>query len=262
MTTNEPSVATTTMAVAQLLPPDARPGECYAKVFIPEQFESRTESVCTRQASERLEIIPAKYEWVEESVIVKEASSSLEEVPAEFEWREQTIETEPSHTGWRIEKSARCVSDGDAALAKDVYCLVSTPPVYKTVKSQVQVKPATFREVVIPAEYQTVRRQKLASPAVTRRIPIPAEYATVEKTMKVADSRVEWQRVVCQLESKTETLNAIKDALASAGYEPGPRNGEFGAEDWVALKGFQQDNDLGVGELTYQTMEKLGVEVP
>ena len=60
MTTHEPPVATAAV-VAQLLPSDAKPGECYAKVFVPEQFESRTESVCTREASERLEIVPAKY---------------------------------------------------------------------------------------------------------------------------------------------------------------------------------------------------------
>ena len=197
---------------------------------------------------------------MEEQVVVKEASKQFVEVPAEFEWKEQTFEIEPAHTGWRVDRTARCVSDTEA-MAKDVYCLVSNPPVYKTVRSQVQVKPATVREVVIPTEYQTMRRQKVVSPAVTRRVAIPAEYASVEKSVKVADSRVEWQRVVCQLESKTETLNAIKDALASAGYPTGPRNGEFGREDWEALKEFQEANGLGVGELTYQTMEKLGVEV-
>jgi hypothetical protein len=191
---------------AQLLPPNAKPGECYAKAFVPEQFETRTETVCTREASERLEIVPARYEWVEEQVVVKDASVRYEEVPAEFGVREQVIQTDPGHTGWHADYSGRCVGGGtENCKAKEVFCLVSHPPVERTINTQVQTKPPTVREVVTPAEYQTVRRYKMVAPATTRRIAIPAEYTSVEKTTKVADSRVEWQRVDCQLESRTET---------------------------------------------------------
>jgi hypothetical protein len=215
--------ATTVSMTNPDLPPNARVGECYAKVFIPEQFDTRKETVLVRDASERLEIVPAQYEWVEETVLVKEASCRLEEVPAQFEWREQTIQTDPGHTGWKMEKTARCVSDTpNNRLADEMYCLESHPPVYKTIKTQVQVKPATVREVEIPAEYQTVRRQRLAAPATTRRIAIPAEFASVEKTFKVSDSRVEWQLVDCDSAFHTDKFKQSTGTLTSYPYTPNP----------------------------------------
>jgi len=207
---HEPAPAVT---VTELLPPNAKPGECYVKVFIPEQFETNQETVCVREASERLEMVPAQYEWVEETILVKDASTVLQEVPAEFAWEERTIQTAPGHTNWHVEKTARCVGDTQQQAAEEMYCLKTQEPVVKTVRAQVLAKPATTRETVIPAEYQTVRRQKLIAPATTRHIPIPAEFATVDKVQKVADSRVEWQRVACQSESRTETSDADKAKL-------------------------------------------------
>lgn len=208
--------------VSDSLPSNANPGECFVKVFIPEQFDTRTETVCVRDASARLEIVPARYEWVEETVLVKEASCQLEEVPAQFETRQQTILTDAGHTGWQVERTARCVSDVPGNVADDMYCLVSRPPAYQTVDTQVQVRPATVREIPIPAEYQTVRRQKLVAPATTRRVSIPAEYASVEKTVKVADSRVEWQRVDCETELRAETTNTFNSTITRTGYTPRP----------------------------------------
>ncbi len=64
--------------------PNAQPGECYAKVFVPAEYKTVTEEVVTREAAEKIEIVPAKWEWVEEKVLVKPASSKLVVVPATF----------------------------------------------------------------------------------------------------------------------------------------------------------------------------------
>jgi hypothetical protein len=197
----EPVAKVTT--VTEVLPANAKPGECYVKVYIPEQWNTVQETICVREASERLEMVPAQYEWVEEKILVKEASTILEEVPAEFAWEERTVQTEPARTGWEVEKTVRCASGAPERAAEEMYCLKTREPVFKTVRAQVLAKPATTRETVIPAEYQTVRRQRLAAPATTKRIPIPAEFATVDKLVKVADARVEWQRVDCG-EKQTE----------------------------------------------------------
>jgi len=210
--------------VCQDLPPNPKPGECYAKVFVPEQFGSKTETVLVRDASERLEIVPAKYEWVEEKVVAKEASSHLEIVPAQFETRQNKIQTDPGHAGWHIEKTVRCASDNDLQWANEMYCLRVNDPVYQTMDTQVQVKPATVREVVVPAEFQTVRRQKLVTPATTQRTAIPAEFASVQKTFKVADSRVEWRRVACETERRTETSDTDNARLTT--YAPRPVKGD------------------------------------
>src|SRR5690606_31615665 len=116
-------------------------------------------------------------------------------------------------------------------------------------------------EEVIPAEYSTVRRQIVAVPASTKKISIPAEYAEVEKTIMVADSAIQWEHIVCEEKLTADTVNAIKIALAAAGHTPGPLDGEFAAADWNALAEFQMNNRIGVGELSYTTLMKLGVSL-
>ena len=37
------------------LPPNAKPGECFARVLIPERYETNSERVMVREASERIE---------------------------------------------------------------------------------------------------------------------------------------------------------------------------------------------------------------
>jgi hypothetical protein len=199
--------------VAELLPPDAKEGECYMKVFIPEKFETSKETVCVREASERLEIVPARYEWVEEKILVKDASTVLVEVPAEYTWQEQNVQTEAGHTGWHVKDATPFAGNQRNLASPQMFCLVSHQPRFQTVKTQVVAKPATTREEIIPAEYQTVRRQKLISPATTRRITIPAEFATVDVVRKVADSRVEWQRVDCEIEGGPGDTTIIRDSI-------------------------------------------------
>ncbi len=178
------------------LPSNAKPGECFAKVFVPPTFKTVSERVCIRQASERLEIIPAEYEWVEERVCVKEASKRLIEVPAEFRTENVVVQTDSGYTGWTVNKD--CPQPQDQP-AKDVFCLVKHPPRTETVCVTRMVSPPTVREEIIPAEYDIVKRQKLVRPATTKRICIPAEYDTVQKRVKVCDGRMVWKRVECAM---------------------------------------------------------------
>lgn len=244
--------------------PNAAPGECWAKCFIPPQVQTVSERVCVKEASERVEIIPAEYEWVEEQVCVKPASTQLVEVPAQYETVTQTVVVEPGRTDWVREDSGRCAAlagQPGGATACDVFCLVSYPPVEKTIQVERMVNAASVREVTIPAEFQTIRSQRLKCPATCKRIAIPAEYATVEKTVKVGDGRWEWKRVVCERTTNNDTYRTLKTALKSKGYHT--TNGETLEDtDWIAIKKYQTDNRLAVGALTIETMENLGVATP
>ncbi|HVP77560.1 MAG TPA: PRC-barrel domain-containing protein [Thermodesulfobacteriota bacterium] len=180
-------------ALAQpALPSFAKPGECYARVFIPARCETVSEQVMTRAASERVETIPAKYEVVEERVMVSPASKKIEEIPAEYKMVEEKVLVEPAHTEWREGRGS--VEKMDAATGK-IMCLVEVPATYKTVQKQVLVKPATTREVEIPAQYEMRKVNKMVEPGHENHIQIPAEYKTVTRTEKVADGYLEWQKV-------------------------------------------------------------------
>src|SRR5262249_11960045 len=98
----------TRMTATPEVPPNANPGECYGKGFIPAKYETRTENVCVKEACEKVESIPAKYEWVDEQVCVKSACKQLVEVPAEFKTVERTVEVKPGRTEWVVNTSGKC----------------------------------------------------------------------------------------------------------------------------------------------------------
>ncbi|MEL7232485.1 MAG: hypothetical protein AAGJ85_08245, partial [Pseudomonadota bacterium] len=67
--------------VAQELPPgNPLPGECFARVIVPAQYETSTEQIVLRPATEEIRVIPAQLETVTERVLVQEESFEL--VPA------------------------------------------------------------------------------------------------------------------------------------------------------------------------------------
>jgi len=65
-------------------PPNAKPGECYARVEVPGKSSSRTKQVLVSPATTKVETIPAKFKTVEEQVLVTPATTKTEVVPATY----------------------------------------------------------------------------------------------------------------------------------------------------------------------------------
>jgi len=190
-------------AGAGLLPANARPGECYAKVMVPAQYKSIEEKVVTAEASEKIEVIPAKYEWSEVKVPVQQASEKLIAVPAKYEKVEEKIEIEPAHTVWRLGpgEKAKEVGDRDLAMAlaldlpataKPGQCynefyqpakfetktekllktaaaeeITTSEPQFEWAEEKVLVKEASEKIIEVPARYEEVTEKVLESPAYT-----------------------------------------------------------------------------------------------
>ena len=184
----------------ELLPPNAKPGECYARVFIPPQFKTDTQRVLKREATSRIETSAPKFAWGEERVLVKEASSRLEVLPATYAWVEERVLVtpastrlssvpavydtvtekildKPAHTVWK--KGSGPITKVDEATG-EIMCLVDVPATYRTVSKRVQVKGPSTQEASIPAEYKTVKKRVQKTPPSTRTIEIPAEYKSVK----------------------------------------------------------------------------------
>lgn len=189
-----------------LLPPEAKAGECYARVFTAPKYQTETLTIRNKDASGRIEIIPAKYETVEERVLIKEASERIEVVPATYEWvTEQVLiapaterievvpavyKTEiekvldkPEHTIWK--KGTGPITKIDAATG-EIMCLVTIPASYKTVTKKVLVSDAATRVIAVPAQYKAIKKRMVKSTPTTRTITIPAEYKIV-KTRKLVE---------------------------------------------------------------------------
>jgi len=217
------------LAAEELLPPNAKPGECYARVFIPPKYKTETKQVLKREASERIEVIPAKYElveqqvptkeasevieaippeygWVEEQVLVRPASFKLEEIEPEYEWVEEKVLDKAAHTVWK--KGEGPIQQVDHSTG-EIMCLVEVPATYKTIKKRVLKKPATTRKIEVPAEYTTVKKRVVKKPAGTKTVSVPAEFTTL-KVMKLV-SEAQERRIPIPAEhqdvTKTEKIS-------------------------------------------------------
>jgi hypothetical protein len=235
------------VAGKDMLPPNAKPGECYARVYVPPTYKTTEEKVLKKEASEKVEIIPAKYEWAEERVLVKEASQRLEVVPATYGWKEEQVLVKPESTRLEtvqavykttteqvIESPAQTVwKKGRGPIEKldnatgEIMCLVEIPAKYRTVKKTVLEKPAATTEVKIPAEYKAVRKQVMLTPPTTRTVEIPAEYSTVKVRKLVAapqEKRIQIPaeyEMVTKVEKTSEGRMEWRQILCETNLTPG-----------------------------------------
>lgn len=195
-----------------LLPPDARAGQCFARVFtppryktetvtvlkkdasqrieiVPARYETQEERVLIREASERIEIVPAQYEWVTEQVLVEPASERIEEVPAVYRTEYEKVLDKPEHTVWQ--KGTGPITKIDEATG-EILCLVTIPATYKTVKKRVLVREATTQVIAVQASYKTIKKRVVKAPATTRKVTVPAEYKIIKtrKLLEPARTRV------------------------------------------------------------------------
>ncbi len=189
--------------------PDAKPGECYAKVVIPAKYEVRTEEVVISEPSERIEIIPPKYEWVEETVQVKEPSFKLVPVPATYETVTERVEIKPASTQWVLTTPKGQVKTAGASLiayAKgaglpadtarpgECYLEYYKPAVYRTETEKVLVKEASEKITVVPPRYDWVEEKVMVKEASTKVVQVPATYETVTEKILVEPARTEWKK--------------------------------------------------------------------
>jgi hypothetical protein len=199
-----PSFAQTTdpasLAATPLLPPKAKPGECYTRVYVPASYETKTEQVLKKEQAEKIEVSPPKFETVKEEVLIKEPTEKIEAipavfkevdeqvlikpeseelvvVPAEYQEVEEQVLVRAGYSTWQtdcgpVEKLAQTTGE--------TLCLVEVPPEYKTVTKRVLKAPARTEKVKKPAEYKTVKKQVVETPPTTKTTKIPAEYTTVQ----------------------------------------------------------------------------------
>jgi len=197
MTAAAPAAAGT--GADMLLPPNAKAGECYARVLTPTQYRTEEKSVLKKQETERVEVIPAKYEMVEQQVLVKEASEEAVLIPAKYTYVTETItvteasekivakpatyETvtekvlvKPAYTSWKKGRGPIEKIDNSTG---EIMCLIEVPAEYKTVSKRVQVTPPTTEKVAIPGKTKEVKKRVMSEPPKMVKKTIPAEYKTV-----------------------------------------------------------------------------------
>lgn len=296
------SVTTVASSESSLLPPNAKTGECYARVLTPATYrtdskevikkaagyrikvsqpvyEWATQSVLVKEASEVAELVPARYEWKTESVLVREAVDVLTTIPAVYETQSEKVLVKAAYTTW---KKGRGPIERLNNSTGEIMCLIevpaeyrivtskvvvtpartesnSTPAVYKEVKKRIMVEGPTMVKRTIPAVYNDIKVRKVAQPAQKQRIDIPAVYQTVTNRIKVTDSFLEWRSILCETNTNGSIVRNLQRALSVAGHNPGSVDGILGAATLSAVKDYQRQKNLAVGQLTIETLKSLGV---
>ena len=201
------SVASNAMSAPDALP-NAKAGECYAKVIIPAEYKTEQQTVTTKEASSKIEIIPAKYEWTEEKVLVKETSKKLVPVPATYSTVIEKVLVTPAEKVWTrgTKKTAARANPStlsgafanglNLADAKVGNCYTEylIPAQYKTETQQVLKSEASQKIEVIPAKYEMVEEKILVKDASSKLVEVPAVYETVKEQVLVKPATTEWKK--------------------------------------------------------------------
>ena len=195
-------------AEVSLIPPDAKAGECYAKVVVPAKYKSVDERVLVQEASEKITVIPAKYEWGEEKVEISPASKKLVTVPAKYKKVTETIEVKPATRSWHtsLKRHSAPVSkeilvaaklkgvDLENATPGSCYKEYYTPETYKTVSEEIVTQKETSKQKIIPAVYETVEKTIEVKPASQKTMTVPATYEFKTEKLLVEKEKTVWKK--------------------------------------------------------------------
>lgn len=273
-------------ASGDLYPPNARPGECYARMLIPGESRTVTEKVIKKEASDRVEIVPAKYKTVTKRVLVKPETTELVSVPAKYGTKTEKVQVSAAQTVWKKGAGELAAGAGTGAGGGtsahaiqerfgnqkivgsrvtdtgELMCLVEIPAQYKTVTKTVLVSPAATKTVTKPAVYKTVEVTELVTPAQEKRIAIPAEYGTVTRTEQVRGEQLTWVPVLCQVNMTTGNVNQLQSALKKNGCYSCNVDGIMGPCTFRGAQCYAKKKGLPYGSnfVTLETIRALGLK--
>ncbi|MFK7794854.1 MAG: peptidoglycan-binding protein [Gammaproteobacteria bacterium] len=192
----------------QLLPPKAKAGECYARVWVKPTYKTNSETILVSEASEKVTTTPAQYETVTEEVLVKEASFYMEPIPAVYGTEKETRLISEGQKFWSVDlqKNAAPASDElltaaknhginlDAATPGTCYHEHYIPAQYETVSEQVLVEEAYDQVSVSDAKYNWIEKEVLVREASTKLETVPAKYETITEQLIDKPAHTVWKK--------------------------------------------------------------------
>jgi hypothetical protein len=285
-TASAPAPAMSSSTSGDLYPPNARPGECYARMLIPGESRTITEKVIKKEASERVEIVPATYKTVTKRVLVKPETTKLVSVPAKYGTKSEKIQISEATTVWKKGAGTMAAGAGTGAAGGssaaaivdrfgnqkivgsrvtdtgELMCLVEVPAQYRTVTRTVLVSPASTKTVTSPAVYKTVEVTELVTAAQEKRIAIPEEYGTVTRTEQVRGEQLTWVPVLCQVNMTTGNVTTLQSALKRNGCYTCNVDGVMGPCTFRGAQCYAKKKGLpyGTNFVTVETIRALGLK--
>lgn len=175
-------------------PPNAQPGKCYAKCYIPDRYETVSQQMVIQRDTFRAIPLPPEFETVTEQVVVKAGAQRLIAVPAEFDTvKEQVVVKEPSK---RLFTTAAewDTTGGKVRMKPGTQRSVTITAEYATIMEKLVIRPEYRRLVVEPPVWETVEEEYEIEPAYTRYEVLEPKYETVSGAVEVRPAGVKWVR--------------------------------------------------------------------
>ncbi len=185
-------------------PPDAKAGECFARVMIPAQYETLYKDVVVDEGGSQIQVSDARfaaqnqqilirdagtryavrqpvYKAVHEQIVVRPGYERLAVGQAQYRTVSEQVVVAPARKAWKPGKSLADWSGVKATKNNhgEVYCLVEIPAETKTVQKRVQIAPQSLQRIAVPPVYRTITRHVLVDPGGVSEIPMPAQYANI-----------------------------------------------------------------------------------
>jgi len=181
-------------------------GECYAKHFTPDQYNTVTKKVLIKAASSYDEAIPAEYETITEEILVKPEIRKLIPVPAVYETVEEKIMTAPEKKGL-VKVPAEYDTVEEKVLVAEAYTVKKVIPAeFEIVSEKIEIKPERKKIMLSPAEYENVEEKILVKEASEKLIAVPAEYETVSENYEVQAASTKTTRLEPIMKTVTEQV--------------------------------------------------------
>jgi hypothetical protein len=210
-------------------PPNAQPGQCFAKVLVPEVTETFTEqllvspekvithvipgdcgfedkTVVVREPSSEFITVPATYRTVTDTVVVKQGGSHTETIPPVYETVTEQVMVREGYTVWRPGSTVAGYAGGVAygggrtqymPPPPSVYAGTgATPnPAYGGFPTKVLATGEVLCLVAVPPEYKTITKQVLKVPGRVVDVPYPPETALVSRQVVDVPAHVEKREI-------------------------------------------------------------------
>lgn len=190
-----------------LLPPNAKSGECYARIWVDPEYKTLNKKVLVQEEGEKLNITAAQYEWVEEQVLTKEPSTTLKNIPAQYKTVSEKILVSPSSRSWKTDlRGSKPVSqeilnaaqrggvDLANALPNTCYHEHFIPAKKQQKQQQIEISPASFKLTTKPAEYRWVEKRILVKEASSQLVNRDAVYKTVTEQIIDKPAHTTWKK--------------------------------------------------------------------
>lgn len=175
------------------LPPEAKAGEAWCRVWIPPVTKEISETVCVSPACVKKVPIPPTYDTRTKLVCIQPAKICEVTKPAVWTTRKREVLVCPER---EVVERVQCEPSelGEGEVQCNCFVKRIIPPVYETIEEGVCLEPSSLCVEYQPAQYKCVEERFVVKPAHCEEVAVPARYETRIRTVICQCGRWEWRR--------------------------------------------------------------------